>query len=45
MMVLYRLAGIGLVCALLSPASAQLLQRADLSLDLALAIANHAGAA
>jgi uncharacterized protein GlcG (DUF336 family) len=44
-MVLYRLAGIGLVCALLSPASAQLLQRADLSLDLALAIANHAGAA
>jgi uncharacterized protein GlcG (DUF336 family) len=36
---LYRLAGIGLACALVMPASAQLLARKDLSAAMALAIA------
>jgi len=40
--VLYRLAGIGLVCALAAPASAQLLARKDLSASTALAIAETA---
>ena len=38
---LYRLAGIGLACALVSPASAQLIQRKDLSAAVALAIAQN----
>ena len=37
--VLYRLAGIGLACALVTPASAQLLARKDLSASMALTIA------
>src|SRR3954470_14609335 len=37
--VLYRLAGIGLACVLVAPASAQLLARKDLSAATALAIA------
>jgi len=40
--VLYRLAGIGLACALVTPASAQLLQRKDLSAAMALTIAQTA---
>ena len=39
---LYRLAGIGLVCALAAPASAQLLARKDLSAATALTIAETA---
>jgi len=39
---LYRLAGIGIVCALAAPASAQLLPRKDLSASTALAIAQTA---
>jgi len=39
---LYRLAGIGIVCALAAPASAQLLARKDLSANTALAIAQTA---
>jgi len=39
---LYRLAGIGLACALVTPASAQLLQRKDLSAAMALTIAQTA---
>jgi uncharacterized protein GlcG (DUF336 family) len=41
--VLQGFIGIGVACALAYPASAQLLQRKDLSLELALGIANHAG--
>src|SRR6476661_9022623 len=40
--VLYRLAGVGLACALVAPASAQLLSRKDLSAATALAIAQTA---
>src|SRR6201986_3283805 len=40
--VLYRLAGIGLACVLVAPASAQLLARKDLSAATALAIAETA---
>ena len=40
--VLYRLAGVGLACALVAPASAQLLSRKDLSAATALAIAETA---
>ncbi len=40
--VLYRLAGIGLACALVAPASAQLLARKDLSAATALTIAQTA---
>jgi uncharacterized protein GlcG (DUF336 family) len=40
--VLYRVAGIGLICALATPASAQLLARKDLSANTALAIAQAA---
>ena len=40
--VLYRLAGIGLACALVTPASAELLARKDLSLATALTIATTA---
>jgi uncharacterized protein GlcG (DUF336 family) len=40
--VFYRLAGIGVACALLTPASAQLLARKDLSANMALAIAQTA---
>ncbi len=40
--VLYRLAGIGLACAVVSPADAQLLQRKDLSAAMALTIAQTA---
>src|SRR5258708_26567556 len=40
--VLYRRAGIGLACALVAPASAQLLARKDLSAATALAIAETA---
>src|SRR3982074_52061 len=40
--VLYRLAGAGLACALVAPASAQLLARKDLSAATALAIAETA---
>ena len=40
--VLYRLAGIGLACALVTTASAQLLQRKDLSAAMALTIAQTA---
>src|ERR1700704_1867282 len=40
--VLYRLAGIGLACALAAPASAQLLARKDLSAATALTIAQTA---
>ena len=36
---LYRLAGVGLVCALAAPASAQLLARKDLSAAMAVTIA------
>ena len=39
---LYRLAGIGLACALAAPASAQLLARKDLSANIALTIAQTA---
>ena len=39
---LYRLAGIGIVCALAAPASAQLLARKDLSANTALTIAQTA---
>jgi hypothetical protein len=39
---LYRLAGIGLACALVTPASAQLLARKDLSAAMALTIAQTA---
>ncbi len=39
---LYRLAGIGLACALAAPASAQLLARKDLSANTALTIAQTA---
>ena len=38
---LYRLAGIGLACALVAPASAQLLARKDLSAAMAIAIAQE----
>ena len=41
-LVLYRLAGIGLACALVAPASAQLLARKDLSAATALTIAQTA---
>ena len=41
-LVLYRLAGIGLACALVAPASAQLLTRKDLSAATALTIAQTA---
>jgi uncharacterized protein GlcG (DUF336 family) len=41
-LVLYRLAGIGLACALVAPASAQLLTRTDLSAATALTIAQTA---
>jgi uncharacterized protein GlcG (DUF336 family) len=41
-LVLYRLAGIGLACALVAPASAQLLARKDLSAATALTIAQAA---
>ena len=40
--VLYRLAGVGLACALAAPASAQLLARKDLSANMALTIAQTA---
>src|SRR4030081_826582 len=40
--VLYRLAGIGLACALAAPASAQLLARKDLSAAIAVTIAQNA---
>jgi uncharacterized protein GlcG (DUF336 family) len=40
--VLYRLAGVGLACALTAPASAELLARKDLSTDMALTIAQTA---
>ena len=40
--VLYRLAGIGLACALAAPASAQLLARKDISTNMALTIAQTA---
>jgi uncharacterized protein GlcG (DUF336 family) len=40
--VLYRLAGVGLACALAAPASAQLLARKDLSANIALTIAQTA---
>jgi uncharacterized protein GlcG (DUF336 family) len=39
---LYRLAGIGLACALVAPASAQLLARKDISTNMALTIAQTA---
>jgi uncharacterized protein GlcG (DUF336 family) len=39
---LYRLAGIGLVCALAAPANAQLLTRKDISAAMALAMAETA---
>ena len=41
-LVLYRLAGIGLACALVAPASAQLLARKDLSAAAAVTIAQTA---
>src|SRR6478752_8431586 len=40
--VLYRLAGVGLACALVAPASAQLLARKDVSAAMALTIAQTA---
>jgi uncharacterized protein GlcG (DUF336 family) len=40
--VLYRLAGIGLACAVIAPANAQLLARKDLSANIAVAIAETA---
>jgi uncharacterized protein GlcG (DUF336 family) len=39
---LYRLAGVGLACALVAPASAQLLARKDISTNMALTIAQTA---
>jgi uncharacterized protein GlcG (DUF336 family) len=40
--VVYRLAGVGLACALAAPASAQLLARKDISMNMALTIAQTA---